>query len=75
MSILPSSVEIIRPGGAEKAPGPAAGAEQALLDNTNVRVFYPSGEAPVSGKIGAAVLQRFLTFLAERGVSCSDRRD
>ncbi|MGQ8729725.1 type II toxin-antitoxin system RelB/DinJ family antitoxin [Enterobacter hormaechei] len=55
-----------------KSTGSGAGAEQALLDNTNVRVFYPSGEAPVSGEIGAAVLQRFLTFLAERGVSCSD---
>ncbi|HAZ8105702.1 MULTISPECIES: type II toxin-antitoxin system RelB/DinJ family antitoxin [Enterobacterales] len=45
---------------------------QTILDNTNARVFYPSGETPVSGKIGATVLQRFLTFLAERGVSCSD---
>ncbi|ENZ9628027.1 RelB antitoxin, partial [Escherichia coli] len=30
-----------------KSTGSGAGAEQALLDNTNVRVFYPSGEAPV----------------------------
>ena len=57
-----------------KSTGSGAGAEQALLDNTNVRVFYPSGEAPVSGKIGAAVLQRFLTFLADRGISCSNPR-
>ncbi|EDB6678034.1 hypothetical protein AIB98_10840 [Salmonella enterica subsp. enterica serovar Tennessee] len=49
-----------------------AGAEQALLDNTNVRVFYASGLNHAPGEIGVAVLQRFLTFLAERGISCSD---
>ncbi|HFD7037851.1 type II toxin-antitoxin system RelB/DinJ family antitoxin [Klebsiella pneumoniae] len=49
-----------------------AAAEQALLDNTNFRVFYASGETPASGEIRAEVVQRFLTFLAERGVSCSD---
>lgn len=50
-----------------------AGDVQALLDNANTRVFYyASGENHASGEIRAAVLQRFLVFLAERGVSCSD---
>ncbi|HBR4215952.1 TPA: type II toxin-antitoxin system RelB/DinJ family antitoxin, partial [Klebsiella pneumoniae] len=67
----------------EDAPQPAipdrrhhflsgTGSVQTILDNTNVRVFYDSGETPASGEIRAEVVQRFLTFLAERGVSCSD---